>query len=419
MNKLTFTLKQHTPLIHFQHDQAGATLRATEVKPKLDKYLLKILGEGNYETGIEKAKAKNWLVGKGEHPALNYKMRFDPVQNTKFFIPLPLSDYPKGKKDMIHKHINQIKSDSGVKTEALYPTPFFANLRDLKSDNSSDLQIGVYTSNEITISLTIWETKLKDCIQKHLNYFFLCNNFGSRQNKGFGSFTVKSIDGEKPNQIDLSKLFLCQSIQKFSNAHSIFEFIKSEYQLLKGGINEGNQYAKPHIYDYFKNNPSPVVWEKAALKGKINELLKYEFQLFSERNMTASDHMGRDDKNKFTRALLGLPGTYSFPIAEKHNPRERLRKPLTITVKHQTRDQNDTIERFASPVFFKVIDGYVYIIAQNTYHKILNKTFKFSIAGSYLKHKGMKELKTPDSFDLRKFLINHLSGNQWTKITES
>jgi len=36
MYKLEFTLKQHTPIIHFQHDQDGATLRATEVKPKLD-----------------------------------------------------------------------------------------------------------------------------------------------------------------------------------------------------------------------------------------------------------------------------------------------------------------------------------------------------------------------------------------------
>ncbi len=32
----TFTLKQHTPIIHFQHDQEGSKLQATEVKPKPD-----------------------------------------------------------------------------------------------------------------------------------------------------------------------------------------------------------------------------------------------------------------------------------------------------------------------------------------------------------------------------------------------
>jgi len=39
--KLTFKLKQNTPLIHFHHDQHGATLRATELKPKLDRFLNK------------------------------------------------------------------------------------------------------------------------------------------------------------------------------------------------------------------------------------------------------------------------------------------------------------------------------------------------------------------------------------------
>lgn len=45
MYKLTFTLKQHTPIIHFQHDQAGATLRASEVKPKLDKFIIEQMGD--------------------------------------------------------------------------------------------------------------------------------------------------------------------------------------------------------------------------------------------------------------------------------------------------------------------------------------------------------------------------------------
>lgn len=35
MNQLTAILKQHTPMIHFQHNESGATLRASEVKPLL------------------------------------------------------------------------------------------------------------------------------------------------------------------------------------------------------------------------------------------------------------------------------------------------------------------------------------------------------------------------------------------------
>ena len=40
MEVLKVTLKQHTPLLHFQPNEPGATLRASEVKPKLDKYIL-------------------------------------------------------------------------------------------------------------------------------------------------------------------------------------------------------------------------------------------------------------------------------------------------------------------------------------------------------------------------------------------
>ena len=31
-------------MIHFQHDRDGATLRASDVKPRLDKYIIKLKG---------------------------------------------------------------------------------------------------------------------------------------------------------------------------------------------------------------------------------------------------------------------------------------------------------------------------------------------------------------------------------------
>jgi len=45
--KLCFKLKQHTPIIHFQADQKGATLRATELKPKLDRFLMEYFQKEN------------------------------------------------------------------------------------------------------------------------------------------------------------------------------------------------------------------------------------------------------------------------------------------------------------------------------------------------------------------------------------
>ena len=90
MHKLEIKLKQHTPLIHFQHDQEGATLRASEVKPKLDKFILTRLGNGDYQAGINLAKDNGWLVGKGDHPALDYKIKIDATNYQDIAIPTRL-----------------------------------------------------------------------------------------------------------------------------------------------------------------------------------------------------------------------------------------------------------------------------------------------------------------------------------------
>lgn len=39
--KLELNLICHAPIIHFQPDEEGTTLRASEVKPKFDRYLMK------------------------------------------------------------------------------------------------------------------------------------------------------------------------------------------------------------------------------------------------------------------------------------------------------------------------------------------------------------------------------------------
>lgn len=69
--QITFTLKQHTPIIHFQHDQEGATLRASEVKPKLDRFLYTVAN--NRINDRMKSNKEN------SH-ALSYKIRFFPVK---------------------------------------------------------------------------------------------------------------------------------------------------------------------------------------------------------------------------------------------------------------------------------------------------------------------------------------------------
>ncbi len=81
MKSLNFILKQHTPIIHFQHLQGGATLRSTEVKSKLDRFLIKeyelveeVIIDGKAKK-IPKEKSKNLFINDGkQHLALDYKI---------------------------------------------------------------------------------------------------------------------------------------------------------------------------------------------------------------------------------------------------------------------------------------------------------------------------------------------------------
>ena len=73
--KVSFTLKQHTPIIHFQSDQSGATLRATELKPKFDRFLM----EQFEKEGVDYS---SYLI-RGQEGALDYKVKIISSQGIK------------------------------------------------------------------------------------------------------------------------------------------------------------------------------------------------------------------------------------------------------------------------------------------------------------------------------------------------
>ena len=49
MKQLTFTLEQHTPMLHFHASQQGATLRATDVKPRFDRWLIEKVWKNDFD----------------------------------------------------------------------------------------------------------------------------------------------------------------------------------------------------------------------------------------------------------------------------------------------------------------------------------------------------------------------------------
>ena len=204
MNTLTIKLKQHTPLIHFQHDQEGATLRASEVKPKLDKYILTQLGGGDYEKGKAEAKAKGLLVGKGDHPALNYKMRI------------------VAEKEPYEHEVTIVNA----KKMAVF-------------------------HDEINITVFSHYQKVIEKINQYVSDFFIVYNFGFRQSKGYGSFTVTEIDGMVRND-NGSKILL-----------------------------ESDEYDKVIIRDINLNTPIPVVLNLTQSKS-LRESAKRQKDLSKE-----------------------------------------------------------------------------------------------------------------------------------------
>ena len=227
MHKLEIKLRQHTPLIHFQHDQEGATLRASEVKPKLDKFVLTKLGNGNFNAGVDIAKAKGWLIGKGDHPALDYKMRI--IDNPDNIISMETNkkreykenneykDNQNGFEIQIVEHgktMNKpdskirlvIKDEDGKRYYAKWRKTDSRIIYDLKTYPCFFANMGcdILDSNEYRKVTFAEEAFQMTILTKHsalyelfndsskmiLSSFFLNTNFGTRQSKGFGSFYI-------------------------------------------------------------------------------------------------------------------------------------------------------------------------------------------------------------------------------------
>lgn len=199
MNKLTVTLKQHTPLIHFQHNQEGATLRASEVKPKLDKYLIK------HVFGDKKEVYKKYLIGNGDHPALDYKLEVR-AYNAKN---LKIIEKEEKKKGVLQK------SFCG---EQLYST------KNYPDDNNSLLmsnmggkiksEIANFSfSDKIELVFRSRNSDLLSKINMNIGKFVASRNFGQRTSKGFGSFEVKAIDNIAVEYNTIADFFLTFSIK--------------------------------------------------------------------------------------------------------------------------------------------------------------------------------------------------------------
>lgn len=360
--KVVFTLKQHTPLIHFQSDQSGATLRATELKPKLDKFLLKRVPSLNYRENAN------------GHKSLEYKV-FISVQNSK-----------------------KVKIQNRT---------YFGNMG--KKPHDSEFRYAV-ESNGIKLKIHSFDTILIKVIKEWFPSFLALTNFGTRQSKGFGSFYLDKEDENYVNPIKaLDKLEVAYIYANYNTSVSnVFSYVEVIYPLMKTGINFPD-YRKKEISlrngrtkripdpsqgrgrkeSYYKSFLFKYMLQKSPAIGNEKRFIKENF--FMPTLRIASDGY----QKKYVRAMLGVSDGIEFRG-------DRYAKNKDHQRHGKIEYSNNDVKRFKSPLTFKIIGSQMIVIPHEIPEKIYGLKFSFKQRGEMKTFS--KPIETPKSFDLVDFL---------------
>ena len=240
----------------------------------------------------------------------------------------------------------------------------------------------------------------KERINENIGVFFNIHNFGTRGSKGFGSFAIQnqSISEFENDLKQYSPIVFKMQIGKLRSIidehKTIFSKIDSEYKNLKSGQNKITSRLK----QYFNNMPERIEWEKAKLQSIVNEIPTGKKPIIINKINT---------NYQFVRAFLGLAENFSYP---RHND-------IKIKVSHV--DKDNKVERFPSPILFKVFENNIYLLCNikvNTKY-ISGKEFNFEYEMNGKDQGKSHRLKVPDiDFNLTDFLSKNLNNTSWKNI---
>ena len=371
--KITKYLQQQTPIIHFQHDQTGATLRATEVKPKLDRWIIERGKEmGKYEPSWLKPMPQGSKIR-----ALDYSLKILPTDSSQTYRWRTTDEYIG--KDKEGRDIRKTQSNA----------PLY--LGDQGSNTPINTKGLIF--NEATLRLTFMcaNASLKDFIEDELTAFFFRYNFGTRQNKGYGSFVL--VDNDQSKEPIIPQEFKSHPFLKFEidknywqpnknskpSKHTIkgewsrtkweldlqknnhpefthkqfyfylFEVIRWYYQTLKSGITAKN--STDSYLNKYANDKHKIQWGKFWIQKNIignNIVIPSDYQV------------------KLLRILLGFADRYEYPQFDG--------KPQ-VFVRH-LEEPKKRISRVKSPITFKpVVQGEkvtVYLILDDELIEAIN-----------------------------------------------
>lgn len=393
MYKLEFTLKQHTPLIHFQHNQEGATLRASEVKPKLDWYLREAFMQIRPDIYKKFCDLIALLPdsSKEENKSSPYKLVIQPVNVGTIekyviasYIPKPnLIEYEKRGLRILDK------------------TPYFADNNPIKKGALDEAKLGVMLKKDSSLKLIFryFNSRWGDLLNEALPLFFASTNFGSRQSKGFGCFLPANLTKRELENL-LKEIFpVCFRSKQFRDLKETFAGIDSVYKNLKSGDRNHDSELRKYFNDF-----RPVVeWEKPAIQEKVAEISGLNLKIKSKTN-----------NRQFVRALLGLPEIFEYP---KHGG---IKAQVRFEGSDTDNEEHIKIERYGSPLLFRAFDNIVFMVVNTDKHSniMLDKAFDFEFSHQGRKYGKLEGgIKTPPKFDLVDFLKKGMKEQpNWLKI---
>lgn len=363
----SYNLIAQTPQIHFQWRMKGATLRASEVKPKLDKFICKSFAKKGTEVPEE------WYESK-EHGALDYKIQIHRTTEKEWI------------------DINKIKS-------------YFPNVADKEGKRS------IFSDCRLDVICHIPE--LAEYIEKNIKKFFILNVFGARQSKGFGGFLV---DGTTPDDVyeEISGkygTFLYAETEENATTLQKLNHMYTLYSVMKNGINKAAYSEKTGDYRfperYIKGYavreflPPNTGSDKAFIKSKV---IQGELRGGFKENPEYEEFT-------FIRAILGLADNYVFGKADRTTAKIR------IYSFNEEAGKIREIEKFRSPVSMRLFGNRIYIFFEDTYKQMTGRNFAFLDDENFAKYKQCKNkeekremlkscahISTPETFDPKEFL---------------
>lgn len=349
-----YKLVQHTPLIHFQHSEPHACLRATEVKPKLDRFLIEQLekddrfGDGRW---------KKWFVGDGSQQSFDYMMRITPnseqVERTHSIeraIARAEHRPPNANLHEIHKN-------------------YFGNMasgNNIQDTIRETFKESLFYKDGLTLTIRCFIPELLTFIDEHIRGFFMMHNFGTRQRKGFGSFTVDiSTKPNEPKGFDLvgkycPNAYYCK-LDNDVNADALLDAVWVISAFLRSGFNRGEgNYVRGFVFRYFQREKNPLANDKAFVKQQVLR------NVYNEA--TRGEHLhpyGNNVRYRYVRGLLGTNENSRFCRAPNAHT------PVYDIYTHSA----EGIERFPSPLLFKPIGKFVFILPQKMPDEIFGSEF--------------------------------------------